>query len=151
METGQKYHGSNGLVRDEFSSPFHWETQSQMETFFIMDKIDIPGIVKNGGLKKRIEKCPDFDININLSLADKKESLKQKTEKNKSFITKLNNQLISSNQTDVKNTQKSKKSKPLPPPRAPTTRRQSNISNFSSSTLSASASTNGMINPAYSD
>lgn len=44
METGQKYHGSNGLVRDEFSSPFHWETQSQMETFYTMDKIEIPGM-----------------------------------------------------------------------------------------------------------
>ena len=43
LETGQKYHGTNGLVRDEFSSPFHWETQSQMETFYIMDPIEIPG------------------------------------------------------------------------------------------------------------
>ena len=45
IETGQNYHGSNGLVRDEFSDPFHWETQSQSEQFYIMDKIDVPGTV----------------------------------------------------------------------------------------------------------
>ena len=54
LETGQKYHGTNGLVRDEFSSPFHWETQSQMETFYIMDPIEIPG--------KNLENSKHFKI-----------------------------------------------------------------------------------------
>ena len=62
METGQKYHGIKGLLRDEFSSPFHWETQSQMETFYVMDRIDIPG-----ESKKFIPKLLPYNYNIQIS------------------------------------------------------------------------------------
>ena len=43
IETGQKFHGPDNSVRDEFSSPFHWETQSQAETFYVMEPTNNPG------------------------------------------------------------------------------------------------------------
>ena len=42
IETGQGRHGPDGSVRDEFSDPFHWETQSQCETFYVMEPINNP-------------------------------------------------------------------------------------------------------------
>merc|ERR1712130_174796 len=124
METGQKYHGIKGLIRDEFSSPFHWETQSQMETFYVMEKIDIP--------------------------ANQKETLKQKTEKNAQFLLKLNSQIASATTTPSSATSgtgssstgrtKSTRVKPKPPPRAPSTRRQSDLSDFSMSNTSTNES-----------
>lgn len=67
-------------------------------------------------------------------------------------MQKLNNQLItktSIGKSPGPSNGSVRRSKPKPPPRAPSTRRQSDLSNFSASTISASASTNGMINPAY--
>ena len=39
IETGQAFHGPEQSVRDEFSDPFHWETQSQCETFYVTQPI----------------------------------------------------------------------------------------------------------------
>ena len=113
-----------------------------------MDPIEIPG--------KKIRKIkPIKNQKPNqkqIFLAEHKESLKQKTEKDSNFMQKLNNQLItktSIGKSPGPSNGSVRRSKPKPPPRAPSTRRQSDLSNFSASTISASASTNGMINPAY--
>jgi len=54
IETGQGRHGPDGSVRDEFSDPFHWETQSQCETFYVMEPINNP--LKTLSVQEQIER-----------------------------------------------------------------------------------------------
>lgn len=54
IETGQAFHGPEQSVRDEFSDPFHWETQSQCETFYVTQPIKNP--MKMATVKSTLER-----------------------------------------------------------------------------------------------
>jgi len=54
IETGRAFHGPDEAVRDEFSDPFHWETQSQCETFYVIEPTKNP--LKMATLKSTLER-----------------------------------------------------------------------------------------------
>jgi hypothetical protein len=116
IETGQGRHGPDGSVQDEFSDPFHWETQSQCETFYVMEPINNP--LKTLSVQEQIERN-------NFVLATPPTS--QKLPKKLTAPPTPNSG------------KKGKRAKPLPPPRSASTRRISNATNPSSGTSSSTA------------
>lgn len=144
IRTGQKFHGKDS-VRDEFSEPFHWETQSQTDQFYVMEPINHPGVGTEKSVRHIIEKNVIKKIADSPHLGGRK--IRDRFSPSDSGTTSaraspIKNSNFSSppmNPT-VQHLQKSKKIKPPPPPRSGSMRRMSNLSTNGSTTLSTTQS-----------
>ncbi|CAG5085405.1 Oidioi.mRNA.OKI2018_I69.PAR.g10885.t1.cds [Oikopleura dioica] len=146
ITTGQGFYGKKNNIQDGFSAPFHWETQSQINEFYILD--DDQQTSAKPSLIKSAKDNSDFmgKINAQLETAASTKGFVQETKSATSTPSSSRPKKLAppppSRETPPSSAKSSNKpsttspprrAKPPPPPRAPSTRRISDVSEISSS------------------
>ncbi|CBY24772.1 unnamed protein product [Oikopleura dioica] len=136
IKTGQGYRGKKKNIRDEFSAPFHWETQSQIDQFYVLNEDEQQ--TAKPTLIKTAKDNADFMGAINAQLATASSDFKNKTPISTSRPSKIAPSPPSraTPPSSAKKPSSPRRAKPPPPPRAASTRRISDVSEISSSMTS---------------